>query len=75
MGWLCSLRGSGWEGFLPSQGVSPSHLPVHLPNPAIEQLTDPVLTEVCTLSQISMGSNSDHLLNVRSREKKILGPL
>lgn len=33
--------GSDREGFLAFQGAGPSHLPVHLPNPAAELLTHP----------------------------------
>lgn len=67
VGWLFSLRDSGGgRGVFLLLKVRASHTcRCACQNPAIE-LRDPTLTGVCTLSQIGMGSNSDHSLDVRS---------
>lgn len=67
VGWLFSLRDSGGGVlFLLLKMRAPHTCRYACQNPAIELLRDPTLTRVCTLSQIGVGSNSDHSLDVRS---------
>lgn len=58
--WLFALVGSGWEGFLLIKVQGRSHLPIHLPNPAVELLTHPAPKGVYPLGQIGLGSNAAH---------------